>query len=268
MEPSITNLYRKPLVSIIMPTYNSQTFIEKSIDAIIQQTYLNWELLITDDCSEDNTFEIIKKYELADERIKVFRLKSNSGAGVARNNSIKHASGRFIAFCDSDDRWFQEKLDKQIQFMLENRMAFSYTNYEIVDDNEKKIGVFISPPKITYKDMLKQDKIGCLTAIYDAEILGKHFMPPLRKRQDWALWLNILKKTPFALGLNETLAIYKKRGDSISSNKFKLVKYIWHVYRYEQKMPLFLALYHLIMYPFYYFKKIILNIDKSKSVII
>lgn len=266
MNTSIKDLNKEPLVSIIMPSYNSQTFIEKSIDAIIQQTYQNLELLITDDCSEDNTFEIIKKYELADERIKVFRSKSNSGAGVARNNSIENANGRFIAFCDSDDRWFSDKLEKQIQFMLENRLGLSYTNYEIVNDDEKKIGVFISPPKITYKDMLKQDEIGCLTVIYDAEILGKYYMPSLRKRQDWALWLNILKKTPYAMGLNETLATYKKREDSISSNKLKLVKYIWYVYRNEQKLNLITAFYHLTMYPFYYFKKIILNLDKSKSV--
>ena len=250
------------LVSIITPTYNSLNYLDITIQSIINQTYKNWELLITDDCSTDGTWEKLKQYSHKDSRIKTFKLAQNSGAGVARNNSIEHAKGRFIAFCDSDDSWVPEKLEKQIKFMLDNSVPFSYTDYEIVNEHNEIIAFFNAPAKITYKDMLKQDEIGCLTAIYDAEILGKHFMPKLRKRQDWALWLNILKKTPFAMGLKERLAIYKKRKDSISSNKIKLVKYIWQVYRYEQNMPLFLALYYLLMYPFYYIKKIIFNVQR------
>lgn len=165
------------LVSIITPTYNSLNYLDITIQSIINQTYKNWELLITDDCSTDGTWEKLKQYSHKDSRIKTFKLAQNSGAGVARNNSIEHAKGRFIAFCDSDDSWVPEKLEKQIKFMLDNSVPFSYTDYEIVNEHNDIIGFYSSPAKITFKDMLKQDEIGCLTAIYDAEILGKHFMP-------------------------------------------------------------------------------------------
>lgn len=258
------NVQDKPLVSIIMPTFNSSQYVKDSIQSITKQTFSNWELLITDDCSTDDTFSIIDSFKKKDKRIKIFKLEKNSGAGIARNNSIKNAQGRFIAFCDSDDRWYPDKLEKQISFMLKYDVQLSYTDYEIINDNNEIIAVFHSPHKITYKDMLKNDEIGCLTAIYDTEILGKQFMPIIRKRQDWVLWLNILKQIPYALGLQETLAIYKKREDSISSNKLKLIKYIWKVYRYEEKISFLSSLYYTIAYFFHYYRKIKSNIENIK----
>ncbi|MDY9918636.1 MAG: glycosyltransferase [Proteiniphilum sp.] len=253
----------RPLVSIIMPSYNSGKFISNSIQSIINQTYTNWELLITDDCSMDDTISVISIFSEKDSRIKLYQLEQNSGPGVARNNSIEKASGRFIAFCDSDDKWTPDKLEKQIDFMLNNQVYLSYTNYEIVNENDQSIAIFIAPNKITYKDMLKNDDIGCLTAIYDTTKLGKVFMPSIRKRQDWVLWINILKKIPYALGLNETLAIYKKREQSISSNKAKLIKYIWAVYRKEEKMSIINSLLYTLGYFFHYWKKVKIRIKKT-----
>lgn len=257
MNTSIKDLNKEPLVSIIMPSYNSQTFIEKSIDSIIQQTYQNWELLITDDFSEDNTFEIIKKYELADERIKVFRLKSNSGAGVARNNSIKHANGRFIAFCDSDDMWNYKKLESQIDFMLRNNIYFSYSDYILIDENDKKIGERNLPKAVNYNDMLHNNYIGCLTAVYDVEKLGKIYMKDLKNRQDWLLWLDILKKTNYAYNVCEKSAFYRERSDSISANKFKMMRYNWKIYRQYEGFSFFKSSCFIIRYIFMYLKKTI-----------
>ncbi len=219
-------------VSIITPTYNSEQFVKETIESILAQTYANWELLITDDCSTDSTWHVIREYSQQDSRIKVFKLDENSGAGVARNNSIKEASGRFIAFLDSDDTWHPEKLEKQVAFMLENSVSLSYTAYTAVDESGRELKLINPPLELTYKTILRNDYIGCLTAMYDAGVLGKRFMPTIRKRQDWALWLVILKDCKKALGISETLAYYTVRKNSISANKFRLVKYNWNIYRW------------------------------------
>ncbi len=251
-----------PLVSVIMPSYNSASFISNSIESILNQTYLNWELLITDDCSKDNTFEILNEYNKKDSRIKTFRLDKNFGAGVARNNSIKNAKGQFIAFCDSDDSWLPDKLEKQINFMISNDYDFTYTDYTIISDSKEKIGVFKSPAKMNYSKMLNNDYIGCLTVVYNASKLGKQMMPSIRKRQDWALWLELLKKTSYAYNVGEELAIYTKRDDSISANKIKLLKYIWSVYRDLERLPLHKSLYFMLFYPINYFLKIKKHLTK------
>lgn len=219
-----------PLVSIITPSYNSIRFIEQTINSIVNQTYTNWELLITDDCSTDGTWELVTHFSRIDNRIKAYRLAENAGAGVARNNSIEHATGRFIAFCDSDDQWKHNKLEEQIRYMLKNDLGLSYSNYDIVNEDNKKIAEVVGPRVVTYKTMLRNCYIGCLTAIYDTEKVGKVFMQDIRKRQDWVLWLFILKRTPAAFNIQDNLAIYRKRRTSISSNKADLVKYNWKVY--------------------------------------
>lgn len=139
------------LVSIIMPSYNSSKYIAKTIDSIVSQFYTNWELLITDDCSTDNTCEIIKEYAAYDQRIKLFVMEKNKGAGVARNKSIEEAKGRYIAFCDSDDRWKPEKLEVQLRFMVENRVEICYSSYLKCNENDKVLGIVIAPSQISYK---------------------------------------------------------------------------------------------------------------------
>lgn len=219
------------LVSIITPSYNSSAYIEETIHSILLQTYSNWELLITDDCSTDDSVEIIQRYVSRDSRIKLFQLEKNSGAGVARNFSIKKASGRFIAFCDSDDRWMPDKLKKQVAFMLEQGCTLSYTSYEVCSENGEKIGIVSCKNRVGYWDLVRDGCIGCLTVMYDTAKLGKVLMPDLRKRQDWALWLLIIKKCKSALGIKEPLAIYRKRAGSISSSKWNLVAYNIKVYQ-------------------------------------
>lgn len=221
------------IVSIITPTYNSSKYIEETIRSIINQTYTNWELLITDDCSSDNTLQIIEAFQAKDKRIKVFKLKTNSGAGVARNNSIRKASGKFIAFCDSDDKWLPNKLEKQINFLHKNNQPFTYSSYKVIDESGIFKEVITCPKKVTFQKMLRNNYVGCLTAIYDSEKLGKMYMPEIRTRQDWVLWLNILKTIKTAKGITEPLAIYTDRSNSISSNKIKLLVSNWKVYKNE-----------------------------------
>ncbi|MEX0780311.1 MAG: glycosyltransferase family 2 protein [Balneolales bacterium] len=244
-----------PLVSIITPTYNSHQFIEETINSLLNQTYSNWELIITDDCSSDDTWKILNNYAEKDNRIKIFRLEQNSGAGIARNNSIKQSNGRFIAFCDSDDQWKPHKLMKQILFMIEKDSALSYSGYNVINEDGEDIGLVKVPENVSYKSMLRNDYIGCLTAIYDTDIVGKMYLPEIRKRQDWALWLAILKITPQASGLQESLAIYRSRNQSISSNKFKVMKYIWIVYRKIERFSIIKSTYFFLTYIIHYFHK-------------
>ena len=238
-----------------MPTYNSENYILESIQSIINQSHENWELLITDDCSTDNTIELIKEYIKKDKRIKLFKLKKNSGAGIARNFSLKNATGRYIAFCDSDDKWKKNKLELQLKFMQENDLVFSFSDYEVIDEDENYKGYVKCPTKLTYKKLLKNNYIGCLTAIYDAEFLGKLMMPKIRKRQDWVLWLIIMRKIESTKGLSTSLAFYKDRSNSISSSKFNLLKYNWIVYRQELGFNKITSFCYLIIFIIHYFFK-------------
>lgn len=219
------------LVSIITPSYNCSSFIKETIESIMLQTYQNWELLITDDCSTDNSSDIISEYCIRDSRIKLFQLSQNSGAGVARNNSIKEAKGRFIAFCDSDDRWYPDKLEKQLAFMKDKDCAVSHTSYMTCDEDNQITGIIVCRKIETLNTMCKDDKMGFLTVIYDTFKTGKIYMPELRKRQDWALKLKLLKECRFSYGMKEPLAYYRKREGSISNNKRSLIKYNIAVYR-------------------------------------
>jgi len=220
------------LVSVIMPTYNTGRFLSDSIDCVLNQTYTNLELLITDDGSTDNTREIMESYKAKDPRVKVFYLQGNQGAGPARNKCIKEAQGRYIAFCDSDDRWMPDKLEKQIRFMEERQCSLTYASYILCDEDNQEKGIFIAPRIVTYAGMLRDDKIGCLTAVYDVQAMGhKFYLPSLRKRQDWAMFILILKECRKAYGMKEPLAYYRLRHNSISSNKLALVQYNARVYQ-------------------------------------
>lgn len=220
-----------PVVSIITPTYNSAEFVAETIDAILAQTFQDWEMLITDDCSTDRTRDIVQAYADKDERIRLFKLEKNSGAGAARNNSLHHAAGRYIAFCDSDDRWTPDKLEKQLAFMKEKDCAVSYTSYYTCNEAGERTGVVRCRRKETYSSLKRDDKMGCLTVIYDSAKVGKVPFPLLRKRQDWGMKLLVLQKCRVAYGIPEPLALYRVRTDSISRNKLSLVKYNIAVYR-------------------------------------
>lgn len=233
------------LVSVIMPNYNSEKYVEATVKSVLAQTYKKWELIFVDDCSTDKSLEIVKSFD--DERIKVFQNEKNSGAAVTRNSAIEKAKGSWISFLDSDDIWLPEKLEKQISFMYDNDIAFSYTDYDVLNENNERISTFIPRLDVcSYNDILKHNHIGCLTAIYDSGKLGKVYMPvEAVKREDVACWLKILKTGKKAYCLHECLAQYKVHSNSVSSNKFKMMKYQWRVYRKVEKINLIKSIYYL-----------------------
>lgn len=229
----------QPKVSIITPTYNSEKYIEETIKSVEGQTYQNWEMIIIDDSSSDNTCEIIRKYIEKDERIKLHRLEKNSGAAIARNVALRIAEGRFIAYLDADDIWYNAKLESQVCFMISNKYGFSCTSYEVIGDDGK--------PKNKYIHMLNSvDYIGFLTnnllqtvgIMVDTELIPKKhlIMPNLRRRQDAATWLQILKSGNKCYGLDVILAKYRRTENSLSSKKVKAVKGVWSLYRETEKL--------------------------------
>ncbi|EJL6928529.1 glycosyltransferase family 2 protein [Vibrio alginolyticus] len=217
------------LVSVIMPTYNSTGTVVESIQSVLSQTYKNWELIIVDDRSTDNTWQVIQTYADKYDNIRVYQNKENLGAGASRNFAIKKARGRFIAFLDSDDLWTEDKLAEQIPFMLENNYPLTYTHYRRFT-SEEELSVVTAPEYTTYKKLMYSNVIGCLTAVYDAQALGKRYMPLIRKRQDMGLWLDILKDTPKAYCLPKPLAKYRM-DSGMTANKFSVLSYQWKFYR-------------------------------------
>ncbi|MBQ3054381.1 MAG: glycosyltransferase family 2 protein [Clostridia bacterium] len=219
------------LVSIIMPSYNTAKFIGETIKSVINQTYTNWELIISDDCSDDNTDSRVEEF-LTDSRIKYIKNKQNGGAALARNNALKEAKGRWIAFLDSDDLWMPEKLEKQIAFMEEKGYAFTYTCYEEIDENSNPLCVFVSgPKKVTKHKMYNYCWPGCLTVMYDRNIVGDLQIDLIRKNNDYAMWLKVCKKADCYL-LCENLAKYRRRSGSISNHSYTaLIKWHYRMYR-------------------------------------
>ncbi|EJS75292.1 glycosyltransferase family 2 protein [Bacillus cereus] len=219
-------------ISIIVPTYNASKFIEETIHSVLNQSFQDWELIIIDDCSTDNTVQKLNEFKKSDQRIRVKVLEENSGAAIARNMGIDMAKGRYIAFLDSDDLWLPKKLEKQLDFMKKNNIAFSFTGYEIITEAGESTGKFVHvPQKIDYHGLLKNTIIGCLTVMIDTQQIGKIRMPNLRTRQDTATWLSILKRGFEAYGFDEVLSKYRKVENSISSKKVKMAKMNWKLYR-------------------------------------
>ena len=219
------------LVSIITPSYNCARFIGETIESVQAQTYSNWEMIISDDCSTDETVSVIESYAEVDARIKLLRLSENCGAGVARNHSIEAAKGRFIAFLDSDDRWFPDKLEKQLAFMSAKDCAVCHTSYMTCDEAGEISGIVVCRRQETLKSMCRDNKMGMLSVVYDAGRIGKVYMPNIRKRQDYGHQLRLLQKSEYSCGMKEPLAYYRKRKSSISSNKYTLIKYNIAVYK-------------------------------------
>lgn len=216
-------------VSIIMPTYNSEATVAESIKSVLAQTYQNWELIIVDDKSTDGTWKLIQSLASQHKNISVYQNEVNKGAGSSRNLAIEKAQGRFIAFLDSDDLWAESKLTEQIAFMLENNYSLTYTYYTRFN-SEQELNVVEAPAYTTYKKLMYSNVIGCLTAIYDTQSLGKRYMPLIRKRQDMGLWLDILKDTPTAHCLPKSLAKYRM-DSGMTANKAKVLSYQWRFYR-------------------------------------
>lgn len=218
-----------------MPSYNTGRFISETINSVLAQTYQNWELIIVDDCSTDDTDEVVSEF-LVDTRIKYIKNENNSGAAVSRNKALREATGRWIAFLDSDDLWEPDKLTKQIAFMDNNDYHFSYTNYIEIDEESTPNGKSVTGPKrITKHGMYNYCWMGCLTVMYDAEVVGLIQIEDIKKNNDYAMWLKVCKEANCYL-LDETLARYRKRSGSISNHGYiKLIKWHYKLYREAEK---------------------------------
>ena len=246
----------EPLVSIITPVYNAERFLSDTIKSVQNQTYKNWEILLIDDCSKDNSAQIIKEFQQYDNRIKYIKLKKNSGASVSRNEGIRNAKGRFIAFVDSDDIWKPEKLEIQIKYMLKENLGFTFTSYRYMKENgELTNKIAKAPSKINYNGLLKNTIIGCSTVVIDKDIVDYFEMPLVRRGQDTATWLQILRKEKYAYGIEQDLVNYRLVGESLSSNKIIALKRTWNTYRNVEKLGLLKSSYVFCFYVFNAIKK-------------
>lgn len=236
----------KDLVSIITPTYNCGPFIAETIASAQAQTYTNWEMIIVDDCSTDNTREIVEEIAEQDARVKYYCLEENSGAAVARTRAMEIAEGEYMAFLDSDDLWMPEKLETQIAFMRDNGYAFSCTAYEQIDEDSNPLGRVIKTVRKTdYNRLLLDCPVGNSSVMYSVELMGKFEVPNIRKRNDDALWLQMLKKEKYIYGMPTVLMRYRIRKNSISSNKLKVVKYHWILYREIEHLSVIRSAFHI-----------------------
>lgn len=228
-------------ISIITPVYNSEKYLMQTIETVINQTYKNWEMILVDDCSTDESANIIKQYSAKDSRIKYYKLKENSGAAVARNFALENSTGRFIAYLDADDLWKKDKLEKQMNFMLNNNYAFTCTSYEKIDEKgESKDKIIKMPQKVNYNLYLRNTIIQTVGIMVDTKIIDKQLliMPNIRRRQDAATWCQLLKNNYDCYGMDDVLAYYRVVSNSLSSNKLKAVKGTWYLYRKIEKLSL------------------------------
>lgn len=234
------------LVSIIMPSYNCGYYVEDTIRSVQAQTYQNWELIFVDDCSTDETVSIMLALRENDNRICIYNNVQNSGAAISRNNGLRHAHGRWIAFLDSDDLWEPTKLEKQIRFMEENNYKFSYTCYSEMDCDGKDTGMVVSGPShVTKTGMFAYCWPGCLTVMYDANEVGLLQIEDIKKNNDYAMWLKVCKKADCYL-LPEVLAKYRRgRSGSVSSHGITtMIKWHYRLFRQVEKMGVVSSLWH------------------------
>lgn len=256
-------------VSVIMPNYNCGKYLEETVNSVINQTYRNWELLIVDDCSTDNSVEVIKNLQSKDDRIKLFINEKNSGAAASRNRAMREASGKWIAFLDSDDLWTPDKLEKQLSFMTEGGYKFSYTAYRQIDENSEPLNVLVTgPKKLTKRKMFKYCYPGCLTVMYDSTETGVVQIPDCiaNGENDYAIWLKVVKKYD-CMYLSEILAEYRVRQSSLShrSSKFKLIKNHYRLFKFSEERSAAGAFFCTIRNLFYGFWKKVVYVNKIKN---
>ncbi len=220
------------LVSIITPSFNSEKFIAQTIQSVQNQTYQNWEMIIVDDCSTDKTVFIIEQFAVKDNRIIFFQLNKNSGAGIARELALSKAIGDYISFLDADDLWKPLKLEKQLQFLKENKLHFTFSFYDCIDEDGNTLNKRVEDPRsLSYRQLFFCNYVGNLTGIYDRNYFEKIAISTTRKRQDWMVWLTVLKRIRKAKPVPESLAFYRIRDNSLSASKVDLLKHNFAVYR-------------------------------------
>ncbi len=247
----------KDTVTIITPSYNCSQFILETINSVLSQSYNKWEMIIVDDCSTDNSVNVIERHINNDSRFKLIKLNRNMGSAQARNVALKYATGRFIAFLDSDDIWYFNKLEKQILFMLDRKVPISFTSYELIDESSIGKGRIIhSVKRLNQMDYLKNTIIGFSTSMIDTSIIGNDFrMMDIRTRQDTSLWITLLGMGFYAHGIDEVLVKYRVHPNSISANKIKASQQVWNLYFRLHKIGLFKSMYCFYFYVFNAIKK-------------
>jgi len=244
------------LVSIITPTFNSAKYIAETIQSVQKQTYTNWEMIIVDDGSSDETAAIVKKNQETEQRIYFIEQSQNVGPAITRNKGIEHATGKYLTFLDADDIWFTDFIENSINTINKTGVPFVFSSYKRSNENlEFVYSDFIVPKKVTYTDILKTNSISCLTAFIDIEVAGKKLMPLIHKRQDMGLWLKYLKEIPFAYGIQETKAVYRIRKNSLSRKKSNLIKYQWQFYREVENLSILQSTYYMLQWMYRGFMK-------------
>lgn len=245
----VTKLMKEQLVSIIIPMFNAQQYIEDAIESIQNQTYTQWEVIIVDDASTDDSVEVVKRIE--DKRIRLIQLEKNTGAAYSRNIGINHANGRYIAFLDADDLWKEDKLEKQVMFTYHNGYAFTFTGYEFADETGKPLNRVVHvPSSIQYKQALKNTTISTITVMFDLQQLHKEeiMMPLNSTREDTATWWKVLRSGITAYGFDEPLSYYRRHMNSSSANKMKAILGTWKMYRTCEKLSVITTLYYFCFY--------------------
>jgi len=237
------------LVSIIMPCYNAEKFIVEAIESVIAQSYANWELIVVNDASTDESQTYIDTYSKKDARISSLQNPTNLGVAHSRNIALHKAKGDYIAFLDSDDVWLPQKLELQLTLMQEEDIALCYSAYHTIDTNGEKRSTFHVPTQLNYADMLKTSYIGTLTTMYNAKILGKVYLSDMG-HEDYVMKLAILKCIPYAKGINTPLAKYRVQENSLSSNKLKAALWQWHIYRKIEKLSFWKSCYYFVQYAY------------------
>lgn len=240
------------LVSIIVPVYNVRKYIAATIESVLAQTYTNWELLLIENASTDGTKEFVTEYlkDNPDDRITFCVIDDNIGAAEARNYGMDISKGRFVAYLDSDDLWLPDKLEKQVAFMLEKQAAFSFTGYEFAVASGEGTGKVVKVPEtINYKQALQNTTIFTSTVMFDTQKIPKSELHmPKVKSEDTALWWRILRSGVLAYGLQENLVLYRRIGNSLSSNKIEALRRIWNLYRKEEKLSIPFSAYNFCLW--------------------
>jgi len=231
----------EPPVSIITPIFNAEKYLSETIESVLKQLYTNWEHLLVDDCSTDSSWQILESYARRDNRIKAFRLESNCGSGIARNYAIERAVGKYVTFLDSDDLWLPNRLKDHILFMMKGNYVFSHASYGFLKEDGTPVAKVykVRSSEVDYQYLLRRTDISCLTAIYDQEQIGKYFMPDLRRKQDYGLWLSILKDGHKSIPYPKVLAYYRQRKGSATNKKYKLIIQHYKFLRNNESLNMF-----------------------------
>lgn len=249
--------FQADLVSIIIPTFNSALYIDKTLQSAINQSYKNIEIVVVDDCSSDNTVEVVTNFALMDSRIKLIRQLENRGAGVSRSVGLANSIGQYVAFLDADDIWIESKIEQQIDLMKEKNNGFSFTAIKMVDEHGKEVKNKIKvKEKVDYKFLLKNTMIATSSVVIDRFIKGDFSMSDRRGGQDYSTWLKLLRDGSFAYGIDEALVKYRINNEhSLSSNKFKSIKQVWEIQTADEKISKMNAFINIIFFAYNALKK-------------